>query len=65
MDEKLSSLLIQECFYLRTSLDWLAEMEVRQDKCLVMAGEKGRGSLLVGEEEYVVDKGVMLFLPFP
>lgn len=62
MDEKLSSLLIQECFYLRTSLDWSAEMEVRQDKCLVMAGEKGRGTLLVGEEEYVVDKGVVLFL---
>ena len=62
MVEKISSLLVRECFFLRTSLDWAGEEEFRQDKCLMISVERGRATLLVGEEEYVIDRGKLLFL---
>ena len=42
MEENVRSLLAQECFYFRTSLNWAVENELTLDKCLLVMVERGR-----------------------
>lgn len=62
MEREKNQVLVQECFYLRSSLDWMAEKEWRIDKCLFVVVERGRGVLLLGEEEHEVNRRRVLFL---
>lgn len=49
MEENIRSLLAQECFYFRTSLNWTVESGVTLDKCLLVMVERGKASVFVGE----------------
>lgn len=40
MEENVRSLLAQECFYFRTSLNWAVENELTLDKCLLVMVER-------------------------
>ena len=62
MEEMKNPLEAQECFYLRTSLDWMDGQSQRLDKCVVLVVERGDAALLVEEKEYAVDAGQMAFL---
>lgn len=62
MEEELNSLLQQECFYLKTSLGWSSEREIRLDKCVFLVVERGKGILQLGEEEFEANRSRAFFL---
>lgn len=62
MEENIRPLLARECFCLSTSLDWAVESAVTSDKCLLAMVEKGKATVLVGENEYAVERNRMLFI---
>lgn len=49
MEENVRSLLAQECFYFRTSLNWAVENELTLDKCLLVMVERGKASVSWGK----------------
>lgn len=62
MEENVRSLLAQECFYFRTSLNWAVENELTLDKCLLVMVERGKASVFVGENEYTLERNQILFM---
>ena len=62
MGDKVRTLLLQECFYYRTSLGWTVENGLVVDKCVLMMVEKGKANVVIGENEYVLDRHQMLFM---
>lgn len=62
MEENIRSLLAQECFYFRTSLNWTVESGVTLDKCLLVMVERGKASVFVGENEYTLERNQILFM---
>ena len=61
MEENVCSLLSQEFFYCKTSLNWTTEGVVL-DKCLFMLVDKGKSSVVVGGNEYVLERARMFFM---
>lgn len=62
MGDKVRTLLLQECFYYRASLGWTVENGLVVDKCVLMMVEKGKANVVIGENEYVLDRHQMLFM---
>lgn len=62
MEEKVRLLLRQECFYFKTSLSCAVEDELVLDKCILVMVEKGKANVVIGGNEYLLDRHQMIFM---
>jgi len=62
MEEKVRLLLRQECFYFKTSLSCAVEDELVLDKCMLVMIEKGKANVVIGGNEYLLDRHQMIFM---
>lgn len=62
MEEKVRLLLRQECFYFKTSLSCAVEDELILDKCMLVMVEKGKANVVIGGNEYLLDRHQMIFM---